>query len=220
MPQSRLTSSWSIMSRVFSLVIVLVLAALWAPLLHAQTTYAFDASQSSLEINVYKEGLFSALGHDHLIQTRNFAGAIQFDPQQIDSSSVALRVQSSSLTVVDPGVSPSDREQIQATMQSATVLDSAHYLEISFHSTRVTEAKHDGSRWHLMLTGILQLHGTKRSVALPLTVSAANGNLEAHGDAYILQTDFGITPIKVAGGAVKVKNRLRIHFDIHAQQRK
>jgi hypothetical protein len=32
----------------------------------------------------------------------------------------------------------------------------------------------------------------------------------------LLQTDFGITPIKIGGGAVKVKNKVRVRFDVVA----
>jgi len=32
------------------------------------------------------------------------------------------------------------------------------------------------------------------------------------------QTDFGITPIKVGGGSVKVKNKVRIRFELVAEK--
>jgi len=35
-----------------------------------------------------------------------------------------------------------------------------------------------------------------------------------HGDAILKQLDFGITPVSMAGGTVKVKNELKIEFDI------
>jgi hypothetical protein len=34
------------------------------------------------------------------------------------------------------------------------------------------------------------------------------------GVAQFKQTDFGIKPVKVAGGAVRVKDQVRIEFDI------
>jgi hypothetical protein len=40
--------------------------------------------------------------------------------------------------------------------------------------------------------------------------------LSAEGDVSLLQTDFGITPIKVGGGAVKVKDKIRMRFDVVA----
>jgi len=34
------------------------------------------------------------------------------------------------------------------------------------------------------------------------------------GSATLKQTDFGITPVTVAGGTVKVKNEVKVEFDI------
>jgi beta-glucanase (GH16 family)/polyisoprenoid-binding protein YceI len=199
----------------------IVLALLFLLALHATPalaqTYAFDESNSSLEINVYKEGLFSAFGHNHLIAANDFSGSLQFDPSEIENSSVTLRVAPKSLTVVDPGVSAGERRQVQASMLGPEVLDVERYPEIWFRSTRVAGVKRQGRGWRVTLTGTLQLHGAQRPVTFPLVVQLDNGQLTAQGDADILQTDFGITPIKVAGGAVKAKNRLRIHFDIRAR---
>ena len=40
--------------------------------------------------------------------------------------------------------------------------------------------------------------------------------LIAGGETSLLQTDFGITPIKVAGGSVRVKNKVRVRFNLAA----
>lgn len=206
------------MSRIFALGAFLAVAALHIPAAAAQTAYRFNASNSSIEINVYKEGLFSALGHNHVIRANDLAGAVQFDSNHVDNSSVALQVRAASLAVVDPDASASDREQVRATMLGPQVLDTARYPDISFRSTQVTDVKQQGGGWRVTLIGILQIHGTQRAVSFPLTVNVAGGELLAEGEVFVLQTDFGITPIKVAGGTVKVKDRLRIHFNIHARQ--
>jgi polyisoprenoid-binding protein YceI len=197
---------------------LLAVLAFYSPSAVAQTSYTFDASHSSIEVNVYKEGLFSAFAHNHLISAKDFSGSVQFDPGTVANSSVTLRVAAKSLTVMDPGVSDKDRQQIQATMLGEQVLDVARYPEISFRSTGVTQVQQQASGWRLDLTGMLQLHGTEKQVSFPLSVRTENGELIAEGEASLLQTDFGITPVKIAGGAVKVKNRLRIHFLIHAHR--
>ena len=205
------------MVRARTLLTALAILAFDAAPAAAQSPYAFDASKSSLEINVYKEGLFSAFAHNHLIAAKDFSGEVQFDPGKIESASVIFRVDAKSLTVVDPDVSPSERRQIQTAMQGDAVLDTGRYPEISFHSTSVTQVERQASGWRVKLTGLLQLHGTQKAVTFPLAVRLVDGELIAEGDAFLLQTDFGITPIKIAGGAVKVKDRLRIHFEIHAK---
>lgn len=185
----------------------------------AQTTYTFDGSNSSIEISVYKEGLFSAFAHNHLIAAKDFFGSVRFDANQIANSSVTLRVAATSLTVVDPRESDKDRKQVQATMLGGQVLDAARYPAISFHSTGVMKVQKQGSGWRIVLAGHLQLHGVQKTVALPLSVRLENGELVAQGEVFLLQTDYGITPVRIAGGTVKVKDRLRIHFEIHAHAR-
>ena len=60
------------------------------------------------------------------------------------------------------------------------------------------------------MTGRLTIRGQVRTIAFP----AARVNGRYQGEAVIKQHDFGIEPIKVAGGAVKVKDELKVQFDI------
>jgi polyisoprenoid-binding protein YceI len=190
--------------------------ALGARMAGAQTTYRFDASKSSLEIRVSKAVLFSTFGHDHVVKASDFSGTVNMDAEHLANASVSMRVPVKSLTVVDPGVSASGRQQVQATMQGDAVLGAARYPEISFRSTQVEHAEPEGNGWRVTLTGVLQLHGTQKPISFPAVVHVARGELTAQGDASLLQSDYGIKPIKIAGGAVKVKDRVRIHFEIHA----
>jgi polyisoprenoid-binding protein YceI len=86
------------------------------------------------------------------------------------------------------------------------VLESARYPEISFRSTSV--AKTGSDTWNV--TGILVLHG--RSNPVSATVHRIQGKYVGH--CRIKQTDFGIQPVTVGGGLVKVKNELDIEFAI------
>jgi polyisoprenoid-binding protein YceI len=103
--------------------------------------YAVNSEKSKLQISVFKEGLFKAFGHDHLVSAKVVSGSVLFNEQTLDNSSVDLTVRASSLTVVDPGESDTDRRQVQTTMASKEVLDTEKYPEIRFTSTRVKEAK-------------------------------------------------------------------------------
>jgi len=180
------------------------------------TSYAIDTQQSKMEIHVGKEGAFKAFGHDHLIAAKQVSGEVQFDPHSIDKSSVRLRVSTKSITVIDPGESEKDRKEVQATMESEKVLDVAKFPEIAFTSTSISAAKKTSDGWELTLSGNLNLHGVEKPVTFPLHVRAQNNELRAQGEVAILQTDYGITPVKVGGGTVKVKDKLKITFSIVA----
>ncbi len=182
--------------------------------------YSIDAAQSKLEIQVYKEGVFKAFGHDHLIAAKQLSGQVQLDPQKIDQSSVRLHVPAKSLTVVDPGESEKDRRDVQTTMEGEKVLDVAKFPEIIFSSSSVSAAKKTPAGWELTLSGKLKLHGVEKAVTFPLHVHAEGNELRGQGEVSILQTDYGITPVKVGGGSVKVKDKLKITFTVAAHKQK
>ena len=110
------------------------------------------------------------------------------------------------MKVLDPDASDSERSEIDRTMKSAKVLDAARFPEISFASISVQTT--DPKRF--LVHGNLTLHGVTRPVELPVSFS------EGHytGKVTLKQTDFGITPVKIAGGAVKVKDAIEIAFEI------
>jgi polyisoprenoid-binding protein YceI len=180
--------------------------------------YSIDPQQSKIEIHVGKEGTFKAFGHDHLIEGKQVSGQAQFDPQKIEQSSVRLRIPTKSITVIDPGESEKDRKEVQATMEGDKVLDVAKFPEITFTSSRVSAAKKTSDGWELTLSGKLNLHGVEKPVSFPLHVRANNNELRGQGELSVLQTDYGITPVKVGGGTVKVKDKLKITFNIVASQ--
>jgi polyisoprenoid-binding protein YceI len=204
------------MKRIFVKLLCFAMPFVAAPGVAAQSAYVFDASKSTLEMDVYKGGLFSAFGHEHLIAAKDFSGRVMFDARRIENSSVKFRVAAKSLTVADPGVSEKDRGEVQAAMQGAMVLDAAKFPEISFASTGVTKAERNGDTWNIVLVGTLQLHGVQKTISLPVKLRLSGQELVVDGEAFLLQSDYGITPIKAAGGTVNVKNQLRIRFEIHA----
>ena len=60
------------------------------------------------------------------------------------------------------------------------------------------------------MIGDLTLHGTSR----PLTLVVVRRDGRCRGTVSIRQRDFGIQPISIAGGTVKVKDEVHIDFDI------
>ncbi len=124
-----------------------------------KTAYSIASAQSKLEIHVYKEGMFKAFGHDHLIAATEISGEAQLDAQKIEDSTVRLQIATKSLTVVDPGESEKDRRDVQATMEGEKVLDVAKFPEITFTSSGISGAKKNAEGWELTISGKLKLHG-------------------------------------------------------------
>ena len=181
-----------------------------------KAAYTIDPDKSSLEINVYREGFLKAFGHDHLVSAKRFSGSVQFDPNHLEASTVTFVVPTASLLVVDPGESEKDRKEVQTTMLGEKVLDAQRCPEIKFVSTAVRAIRKEGNAIHLTLDGTLSLHGVEKPISVPLQLQVETGTLHVIGEAELLQTAFGITPVKVGGGSVRVKDKLRLRFSILA----
>ena len=162
---------------------------------------AIDTKASTLTIRVGRAGAFSAFGHDHVIQAPIANGTADIEARRVE-----LRVPAGALRVNDPKASESDREAIQKTMLGPQVLDIARFPEIVFRSTAATQS--GAGAW--TVTGNLTLHGETR----PVTVAVKESAGRYTGSVSIKQTDFGIKPVKVAAGTVKVKDEVRIEFEI------
>jgi polyisoprenoid-binding protein YceI len=181
--------------------LVMVLAAAVHPPIYGQS-FPINVHQSSLKIKVSKSGLFSAFGHDHEVEAPIERGRIDLSV----NPSVELSVDARKLKVLDPEIPADKRTEIQATMLGADVLDSQHYPEITYKSTSVEKTGPDSWRVH----GNLTLHSRTAPVAVRVVVR----NSHYQGSAQIKQTDFGITPVRFAGGTVRVKDEVKIDFDI------
>jgi polyisoprenoid-binding protein YceI len=200
----------------YLLVVLLLVAAPVVP--QATGEYAVDPSKSKLEIQVGREGLFKFLGHDHLIVAKNFSGEVHFNQEVLERSSVQIKVDASSLVVADPAVDEKERREVQATMEGPRVLDVKQFPTIRFSSTALAATKRTATGYELTLTGKLDLHGVERTISFPARLWLEANQLRAQGTVEVLQTDYKITPIRVGGGTVKVKDKLKITFDVVASR--
>lgn len=202
--------------KIAGIIPILIFALATATLAQQKGVYSIDGAKSEMEVHVYRDGVFKTFGHDHLIGAKKMSGQVQFDEGKIENSKVSLKVEAKSLTVIDSSQSRKDRQDVQATMISVKVLDAAKFPEILFTSTGVSSVKKIATGWELNLSGLLQLHGIEKMVSFPLRMHTEGHQLEARGEVSLLQTEYGIAPVKVAGGTVKVKDKLKVTFAIVA----
>ena len=179
--------------------LALVLSA-FVQLASAQSVL-IDAEQSKLTVHVEKTGLFSAFAHNHVIEA-----PIASSQLDLEKKTVSLVFNTRAMKVLDPGVKDSERAEIDQNMKSDKVLDVERFPEIRFASTSVTPLA--GGQYQVR--GDLTVHGVTRPIELP--VSSAKYRFT--GSIKLKQTDFGIKPVNIAGGAVKVKDVIEIEFEI------
>jgi hypothetical protein len=164
-----------------------------------------DAAGSTLTVLVYKSGLFSAFADDHVIRAPIAAGSLSEE----SPFAVQLTVRPDEFVVLDPGLSVAKRAEVRTRMLGPEVLDSARYPEITFASTAVEPAGAD--RW--TVSGTLTIRGASR----PAAFAVARQKGRYRGSVTLKQSDFGIRPISIVGGTVKVKDELKVEFDVVPQ---
>jgi len=166
---------------------------------------AIDTQRSSITVHVGKSGLLSAAAHDHTISAPISSGSI------VDSGAqrIEFRIETAKMLVKpDPKVDAKDQATIQTHMEEMT-LETKRFPEITFRSSRVQKMA-DG-QWKV--DGDLSLHGVTKAVSL---------SVKQEGDSWtthtvLKQTDFGIQPLSIGGGVIKVKNEVNIDFQIFAR---
>jgi polyisoprenoid-binding protein YceI len=204
-------------TRPAALALLLALSAPVAFNAESKTTYSIDSAKSKIEIQVAKDGFFKAFGHDHLVSATKFSGGVHLAAAKMEESSVSFAADADSLRVIDPGESEKDRTEVQATMLGEQVLDVARYPQIQFSSSGVKLVSSSKNTFDLQVSGPLTLHGAQKPVTLPVHLQISDdGSLTCDTEISLLQSDFGITPYKAAGGAVKVKDKLKLTFHIVA----
>ena len=162
---------------------------------------SIDTADSRLLIHVSKTGVFSGFADNHEVEARIAKGTLD-----AKSGQLRLFVDSRQMQVLDPRLPPDKRRQVQERMLGPEVLDSAHFPEIIFESTHVEH----GREGVVVVNGRLSLHGVTR----PISLVAHLKHGRYTGTLALKQRDFGIIPVSIAGGTVKVKDELTIDFDI------
>lgn len=175
--------------------------------------YIVGPQGSRFTVRAFAGGPLSAVGHNPTFAVRDFHGEAEFDPDEPAAASLRLVIKAASLALTD-SVSDKDRREIERTMQEQ-VLESARFPEIAYDCPRSRLTVMGPSQ--LTLAGDLTVHGVTRAQTVPVRLYLMGQTLRGQGEATIRQTEFGIRPVTVAGGMLKVKDELKLAFDIVAR---
>jgi YceI-like protein len=166
---------------------------------------------ASCRVLVFRDGLFSALGHDLEIDVTRFDVRVDETRRTADASfdAASLRVVRALRDGVELRGTPSERDRrtIEDTIRR-DVLDAPHHPEIRFRTTRVAE-RDDG----FDVTGRLSLHGRDRETRLVLrrVVDRYEAEVRLH------QPDFDIRPYAAFLGALRVKADVLVRLTLPAE---
>jgi polyisoprenoid-binding protein YceI len=174
--------------------------------------YKIDADVSRFTVRAFASGMLSSFGHSPTLAVRDFAGEAEFNAGDLDKAVLRLKIKAGSLTVTDD-ISEKDRHEIERTMKQ-DVLETSQYPEIVFESSKVSASKAGDGQYFINLIGELSLHGVRSSQPVSAQVSILGNMLRAHGEFSVLQTTYGIKPVSIGGGSLKLKDELKCTFDI------
>jgi hypothetical protein len=172
--------------------------------------------ESLLTITVRRGGALARLGHDHVIASRTLQGVVAPAPGRaqfrfrLDEMSVdeeGLR-QAAGLTTTPSA------DAIAGTRHNmlVRVLEAERYPWVSIEARRTGDKQ--------VFEADITLHGVTRTVQLPVRIaeSADGHSLQASGSLLLKQSDFGIVPFAVLGGAMAVQDQMELAFRITARQ--
>ena len=184
--------------------------------------FEVDPERTVVTVIVRRAGPLAKLGHDHVITSAFEAGSVWLGDTPAGSSfELTLPVERFDVdmpqarAVAGPEFAapvPDDaRQGTRHNMLRAEVLDGQHFPAIMLRSSAASGA------WpQPMVRVAVTLKGVEREQEIPVVVERDADGLTARGELRLNQTDFGITPFSVAGGAIRVADTLEIRFEIAA----
>lgn len=174
--------------------------------------YAVDAKASQFFVHVFATGLVAVAAHNPKFAIRDFSGEVRFVPGTVADASVRIAIRVASMEIMDE-VSAEDRAAIKKIMFQE-VLEAASFPEIVFESTEIAATKLSENLFRAKVTGNLTMHGVTRRQYFDSQVVVGEDTLRCSGDFFVRQTDYGLQIASIGGGAIKVKDDVRVSFYI------
>ena len=181
-----------------------------------------DPAQTVVTVIVRRAGPLAKLGHDHVITSADEAGTVWLGSTPADSAfELTLPVERFDVDLLEARaaagpefaapVPENARQGTRQNMLRTAVLDGEHFPTIKLRSTAASGV------WPQPIVRVaVTLKGVEREQEIPVIVERTATGVIARGELRLNQTDFGMTPFAVAGGAIQVADTLEIRFEITA----
>jgi polyisoprenoid-binding protein YceI len=181
-----------------------------------------DPERTVVTIIVRRAGPLARLGHDHVITSADERGNVWIGSTPAQSA-FELELPVDRFEVDLPGprsaagaefaapVPDEARAGTRQNMLRKEVLDAAGFPVITVRSSA---ASGDWPQPVIRLS--VTLRGATREFEIPVSIERDAASVFARGELRFNQSDFGITPFSVAGGAIQVADTLEVRFEIAA----
>ena len=182
----------------------------------AKPVFRVDSRESLVVIEVRRSGSLARLGHDHVVASHEVGGYIAPDEGRADLyvALARLAVDDAALRAgagFDTQPGESDIEGTRANMLEKVL--EAEKFPFALIGVAGVRAKQKRTTIAVAIT----LHGRTRTLQVPAEIEADAEKMSVSGRFSFDQTDFGITPYSLLGGAIAVQNRVDLRFRIIAR---
>lgn len=186
-------------------------------LAQGKPVYRVDPARSLVVITVRRGGSLARFGHDHVVASHEVEGYISPDEGRAD-----LYVPLNELAVDEPALraeagldtqpSASDIAGTRANMLNKVL--EAQKFPFALIGVRGVDKRPMGVRLSIAIT----LHGVTRALAVPAQIETGGDEMSVSGLLEFNQSDFGIVPFSILGGAIQVQDRVSLRFRIRARR--
>jgi polyisoprenoid-binding protein YceI len=178
------------------------------------SVWQLDTAASELTVHVFKAGLFSGFLHDHLFVPGQWKATAKFDPGHLEDFHAEVSVSVASLKDNQQKLSAEDRAKVESQVIGPEVLDASRFPEIQFVADRLRVSTQKTDELEGTLSGKLSVHGVTRALDVPVHAWKRGNAQVVLGKVSFNQSDFGISPLSKAGGAISVEDRVLIDFTL------
>lgn len=181
-----------------------------------------DPERTVVTIIVRRAGPLARLGHDHVITSADERGNVWIGSTPAESAfELDLPVDRFAVDLPGPRAAvgaefaaPVPEEARAGTRQNMLrkeVLDAAGFPVITVRSIAAS-----GDWPQPVVRMSITLRDATREYEIPVGIERDANGVVARGEIRFNQSDFGITPFAVAGGAIQVADTLEVRFEIAA----
>ena len=194
-----------------------------APAPVAGRDFRVDTADSLLTIQVYKGGPLSRAGHNHVIASHSMKGFVSV-PEDLMRTSFEIHIPVDELVVDEedlraeagrdfpPKVPEEARVGTKRNMLGGALLDSDRYREIVLQSEAIQRGPQG---LEVQVRVIVRDRAT--SVVVPVQYEVRGDFLRVLGETSLKQSDLGLTPYSLFGGALRVEDEMKVKFRIVAR---
>lgn len=172
-----------------------------------------DTAQSLIAVTVRRGGILARLGHDHVVASHAVTGTVAPSRNVADFQFRLdeMKIDEADLRRIAGLEKQPSADAIEGTRHNmlTKVLDADRYPLVTVH----VERRAAGQPLQVAIT----LHGVTRTLAIPVELREENGVISVKGTVQLKQTDFGLTPFSVMGGAMSVLDPMELRFDLTAR---